>query len=33
MWRIEILSFWKADWDDVEHVAGVYAKPVADDVL
>ncbi|OQO13285.1 hypothetical protein B0A48_01513 [Cryoendolithus antarcticus] len=25
-WRLEILSIWQADWDDVEHVAGIYAK-------
>lgn len=30
-WRLEILSIWKADWDDVEHVAGIHAKPVAED--
>jgi hypothetical protein len=32
-WRLEILSIWQADWEDVEHVAGIYAKPVADDDL
>lgn len=32
-WRLEILSIWQADWDDVEHVANIYAKPTADDGL
>lgn len=30
-WKLEILSIWQADWEDVEHVAGIYAKPVAGD--
>jgi hypothetical protein len=25
-WRLEILSIWQADWEDVEHVAEIYAK-------
>ncbi|KAK6442592.1 hypothetical protein LTR95_001183 [Oleoguttula sp. CCFEE 5521] len=25
-WRLEILNIWQADWDDVEHVAGIYMK-------
>jgi len=32
-WRLEILSIWQADWEDVEHVAGIYAKPVAVEAL
>jgi hypothetical protein len=25
-WRLEVLSIWQAEWEDVEVVAGVYAK-------
>lgn len=25
-WRLEILNVWQADWEDVEHVAEIYAK-------
>jgi hypothetical protein len=25
-WRLEILNIWQADWDDVEHVAGIYTR-------
>lgn len=32
-WRLEILSIWQADWEDVEHVASIYAKPVTEDGL
>ncbi|KAL1586432.1 hypothetical protein WHR41_05210 [Cladosporium halotolerans] len=24
-WRLEILSIWEADWDDINHVAGIYS--------
>lgn len=27
-WRLEILSIWQADWEDVEHVAGIYTNSV-----
>jgi hypothetical protein len=30
-WRLEILSIWQADWEDVEHVASIYAKPTGED--
>jgi len=29
-WRLEILSIWEVDWDDVEHVASIYAKQSTD---
>jgi hypothetical protein len=29
-WRLEILSIWPADWDDVEHAAKIYAKPATE---
>ena len=25
-WRLEVLSIWEATWEDVDFVAGVYAK-------
>lgn len=25
-WRLDVLSVWEASWEDVEYVAGVYAK-------
>lgn len=25
-WKLEILSIWQVDWEDVEHVAGIYSK-------
>lgn len=25
-WRLEILSIWQVDWEDVEHVVGIYSK-------
>ena len=31
-WRLEVLSIWEASWEDVERVAGIYAKdPEFDD--
>ncbi|KAK3699849.1 hypothetical protein LTR37_016264 [Vermiconidia calcicola] len=31
-WKLEVLSIWEASWEDVEHVAGIYAKdPEFDD--
>lgn len=32
-WRLEILSIWQASWEDVEHVAGIYARPTGDESL
>jgi hypothetical protein len=32
-WRLEILSIWQVDWEDVEYVAGIYAKPTGDEGL
>lgn len=29
-WRLEVLSIWEAGWDDVETVAGIYARRVED---
>lgn len=29
-WRLEILNIWEADWDDVDHAAAIYAKPVTE---
>lgn len=25
-WKLEILNVWEATWEDVEHVAGIYAS-------
>ena len=25
-WRLEVLSIWEASWEDVDYVAGIYAK-------
>ena len=25
-WRLEVLSIWEATWEDVDYVAGIYAK-------
>ena len=25
-WRLEVLSIWEAEWEDVEFVAGIYDK-------
>jgi hypothetical protein len=30
-WRLEILSIWPADWDDVEHAAEIYTNPVIEE--
>lgn len=27
-WRLEMFSIWEADWEDVNHVAGIYARDV-----
>ncbi|KAF2485473.1 hypothetical protein BDY17DRAFT_322311 [Neohortaea acidophila] len=29
-WRLEVLNVWEANWEDVEHVAGIYARDLAD---
>ncbi|RMY90160.1 hypothetical protein D0861_03834 [Hortaea werneckii] len=31
-WYIDLLSIWEATWDDVQAVAGVYAKDIPEDV-
>ncbi|KAI6850024.1 hypothetical protein KC367_g4572 [Hortaea werneckii] len=31
-WYINLLSIWEATWDDVQAVAGVYAKDIPEDV-
>lgn len=28
-WRLEILSIWEADWDDINHVAGIYSTQLS----
>ena len=27
-WRLEVLSIWECEWEDVEYVAGIYQKDV-----
>jgi len=27
IWRLLIYNIWEADWEDVEHVAGIYVAP------
>lgn len=32
-WRLEVMNVWQASWEDVEHVAGLYARrPVDEEV-